>query len=688
MDLTQSKIDTMNQNLRSKRIKIELLDFNLKKVSNIEGNVISGSITADSNSDIRRSGNIELAIPVNRDANTFFELLDGYTISVGGKIWLDKYVKIYVGIDTFAGEIDWYGLGVFLIDEPIRNVSSEQYLISFQCIDLMAKLTGKRQGQLTGTTTLIEKGYYETISGTTTYIKTEISNAMASVITELGGFTKYAIYPIPETKKYLPYDIKVGVGATVYDILKEMLDILSTWQMYFDTDGVLRIEPIPSGVRDIVYDIDTNKYITDTLSVSFSNVKNQVVVYGRLNTLSYYTENTDTVATNVVYEDNGAYITLILKYASEINTQSLTISGTTFGFKSLNSYNNKQINRVEIWSNGTRFLYTHDNIIVSLVDFENAEPLVNVDVLSPNEIYFIRIYNAQSTTSEIVDTTKSIKFEFMGKQSVSQTLVNDNIESPYYINGELTDTNYYAGLAYGLGQDFQLTLNNIGLLTSIPNGTIITFMANATNLANPTITILNSYGGTILSSIPLVQNTGVAGSRPSVLANKISNDFTIHKIKYEYDAENSIQDFVYLGRHSSTLVKVFSGGEYDNIYTDQLALERCKYELFLASNLNNNIQIGIVPDYNLDVNKKIPYDERYSQLLYELSSGYFLVQTGTANSYNRFITADLYAYTLSYERQYYITKKITYPLGLDSTPQTIDAIQIYDSGNLMGDDYE
>ena len=79
--------------------------------------------------------------------------------------------------------------------------------------------------------------------------------------------------------------------------------------------GVLRIEPIPSGVRDIVYDIDTNKYITDTLSVSFSNVKNQVVVYGRLNTLSYYTENTDTVATNVVYEDNGAYITLILKYA-------------------------------------------------------------------------------------------------------------------------------------------------------------------------------------------------------------------------------------------------------------------------------------------------------------------------------------------------------------------------------------
>ena len=99
------------------------------------------------------------------------------------------------------------------------------------------------------------------------------------------------------------------------------------------------------------------------------------------------------------------------------------------------------------------------------------------------------------------------------------------------------------GLAYGLGQDFQLTLNNIGLLTAIPNGTIITFMANATNLANPTITILNSYGGTILSSIPLVQNTGVADSRPSVLANKISNDFTIHKIKYEYDAENSIQDF-------------------------------------------------------------------------------------------------------------------------------------------------
>jgi hypothetical protein len=688
MDLTQAKIDVMSQNFRSKRIKIELLDFTLKKIDSIEGNVISGSITADANSDIRRTGNIELAIPINRDASTFFDLLSGFTISIGGKIWLDKYVKIYVGIDSSDNGIEWYSLGVFLIDEPVRSVSANQHIISFQCIDLMAKLTGKRQGQLTGTTTLIEKGYYEIIDGKETYIKTEISQALASIITELGGFTKYAIYPIPALKKYLPYDIKVGVGATVYNILKEMLDILATWQMYFDTDGVLRIEPIPSGLRDIVYDIETDKYITDTLSVSFSNVKNQVVVYGRVNTLSYYTENTEEEQTNVVYDDTGAYITLILKYPSEINTQSLTISGSTFGFKSLNEYNNKRINRVEIWSNGEKFLYTHDNIIISLVDFENIESLLNVNKLAPNEVYFLRIFEATLTEDNVVDIEQSVKFEFMGKQAIAGTLVNDNRYSPYYINAQLPNPNYYAGLAYGVGQDYQLTLNNIGTLNELENGTIITFMANATNLSNPTITVLNNYGNTILTNIPLLQNVGTFGDRPSVLPNKLGNDFTIHKIKYEYDADIPIQNFVYLGRHTEALTKVLSGGEYDNIYADQLAFERCKYELFISSNLNNSIQIGIVPNYNLDVNKKIPYDERYSQLLYELPNGNLLVQTGTKNSYNRFITTDLYVYTLAVEKQYYITKRITYPLGLDASPQVVEAIQIYDSGNLMGDDYE
>ena len=65
MYLTQEQIETLKQNLRKKKIRIELLDYDLKTVDTIEGQVISGSLNSSADNDIRRSGNLEIAIPVN-----------------------------------------------------------------------------------------------------------------------------------------------------------------------------------------------------------------------------------------------------------------------------------------------------------------------------------------------------------------------------------------------------------------------------------------------------------------------------------------------------------------------------------------------------------------------------------------------------------------------------------------------
>ena len=61
--------------------------------------------------------------------------------------------------------------------------------------------------------------------------------------------------------------------------------------MYFNNDGILIIEPIPSGKNAIVYNIDAEQYISDSTNCDFENVKNQIVIYGRLNTLTYFAEN-------------------------------------------------------------------------------------------------------------------------------------------------------------------------------------------------------------------------------------------------------------------------------------------------------------------------------------------------------------------------------------------------------------
>lgn len=782
MELTQQQIDVLKQNLRRKEVRIELLDTDFKIIDSIEGHAIGGSLEKNADNNIRRSGNVELAIPNDPNAARFMEQLDGFTIEAGGKIWLDKYIRIYIGIhDIHTEEITWYNYGIVLINNPTRLFSGTDFTLSFDCIDLMAKLTGERQGQLTGTTTKIEMGYYDTDeSGNKVYVKTRLRDALISTITELGGFNKYIIAPIPTEYEYLPYDITVTVGSTVYDILSKLMEIISTWQMYFDNDGTFVVEPIPDGENAIVYEISKDQYIQDELTFEFENVKNQVIIYGRLNSLTYYTENiTDTSytyalsansgitsvvvdldtfgeqidtsgayafsyngniwelngnevtlatygieitgtpntgavitieyvrqePTNVIYQPNadGQTATLVLKYDT-VDLTSLTISGTTFGFMSLGQVNTLPITNVEIWQGDERVLPSSSTQTCSLVKFENSTSAfgqtyettqVEANSILQQDIYFIRIYDATVNENEFVDISQNITFEFMGKQQVAYNMVNDNKESPFYVNEPFDEPNYYCGLAQTplnaeFGSNYLLTLNNDEPVTELLNGTIITFVANATNIyaENSQFTGINiqtSEGTSLLTNIPLVQNSWSASTqpatRPYVVEGKLSNDFTVWQLRYE--KTDNYEWFVLVGRNPNVITTILSDGEYENIYSDQLAYERCLRELFNTSNMNDSISLSIVPNYLLDVNYKIPYNpnDALPHGIYD-TQPYYVATTNASQQYQTAFGRDFYV--KKDETQYYITKQVSYPLGLSNQAQAISAIRIYDSGNLVG----
>lgn len=782
MELTQQQIDVLKQNLRRKEVRIELLDTDFKIIDSIEGHAIGGSLEKNADNNIRRSGNVELAIPNDPNAARFMEQLDGFTIEAGGKIWLDKYIRIYIGIhDIHTEEITWYNYGIVLINNPTRLFSGTDFTLSFDCIDLMAKLTGERQGQLTGTTTKIEMGYYDIDeSGNKVYVKTRLRDALISTITELGGFNKYMIAPIPTEYEYLPYDITVTVGSTVYDILSKLMEIISTWQMYFDNDGTFVVEPIPDGENAIVYEISKDQYIQDELTFDFENVKNQVIIYGRLNALTYYTENiTDTSytyalsansgitsvvvdldtfgeqidtsgayafsyngniwelngntvtlatygieitgtpntgavitieyvrqePTNVIYQPNadGQTATLVLKYDT-IDLTSLTISGTTFGFMSLGQVNTLPITNVEIWQGDERVLPSSSTQVCSLVKFENSTSAfgqtyettqVEANSILQQDIYFIRIYDATVNKNEFVDISQNITFEFMGKQQVAYNMVNDNKESPFYVNEPFDEPNYYCGLAQTplnaeFGSNYLLTLNNDEPVTELLNGTIITFVANATNIyaENSQFTGINiqtSEGTSLLTNIPLVQNSWSASTqpatRPYVVEGKLSNDFTVWQLRYE--KTDNYEWFVLVGRNPNVITTILSDGEYENIYSDQLAYERCLRELFNVSNMNDSISLSIVPNYLLDVNCKIPYNpnDALPHGIYD-TQPYYVATTNASQQYQTAFGRDFYV--RKDETQYYITKQVSYPLGLSNQAQAISAIRIYDSGNLVG----
>ena len=155
-----------------------------------------------------------------------------------------------------------------------------------------------------------------------------------------------------------------------------------------------------------------------------------------------------------------------------------------------------------------------------------------------------------------------------------------------------------------------------------------------------------------------------------------------------YEKSSSTEQFVLVGRNPSALTLVLSGGEFDNIYSDQLAYERCLWELFNHSNMNNNITLGVVPNYLIDVNCKIAYSQNTSLPRNVYNTQPFVVSSGEYNEENLVSAYDNQVYTRHNDVRYFLTKTVTYPLGVDSTAQTITAIQIYDSGNLIGSDYK
>lgn len=706
MELTQDKINVLAQNVRQQLLKIEIMEENFKVIDTIEGYAIGGSISADATNPIRRSGSIQMAIPINPYTTSLLDALNGYVVDVNGKIWLDKRVKIYVGMVTYTNQqptTTWYKMGVYLISKPERTFSGTDYLLSFQCVDLMILLTGERKGQLGGLTTTIPQGEYALDGDNNViYQQTNRAQAIISVLTELGNITKYSIYPIPEIYQYLSRDIQVSVGASVYDILEELLSDLATWQMYFDLDGVFIISPIPSGASGLVYPLNQVQRLSDVMSVDFSNVKNQIIVYGRANSMSYFTSG----SANVVYSDvvgtNSSV--LVLTYPS-IDVDNLTIKGTTFGFLSLPTYNTKRIVGVDIidGSTGTTIFQA------PLTKFEGSKSAFGVDYNSDriesemiplNEICFLRISNCSLTTNasglEIVDLTQPITCEFMGKQQVSYTLVNDNKESPYYINNGIQATNYYAGMAKlpsgaNLGESYDLTLNTDLSFTGLNNGDIITFMANAPNLyasglAYTSFSLREVNGTLIASDLPLCQNAWNNDNvtRPYVGENKLRNDYTIWQLKYENI--NGNERLVLMSMAKNALTLVLSGGEYDNIYADQLAYERCVYELFSHSTLNDTITLAQVPDYLIDVNWKIYYDPNNATPLnvtdYEK---YLTINANIQSEYQQFMTinGEIF-YVRADSSQFFMTKQITYPLGIGEQQQ-INGSRVYDSGNLLGD---
>lgn len=290
---SQTDYDLSQLKVRNQRIKVDLLNFNFQTVNSLEGKVTDGSISIDATSDIRRTCNITLVVENSTDI-----------IAPGGQVWLDKFIKVYVGTDNprNGNETVWNNMGLFLINNPESVYNATTNTITFEGLDLMAKLTGRRNGQLPAVTTVVPA-------------ESKVADVVKQTITQLGGFDKYIIQ---DAGYEIPYDIKKDMGSTIYDLLVEIRDLYSDWEMFFDVDGVFHWQQIPNGINEpVVLDFDQLKQkviISETIDVDFENVKNHIIVYGRLldNGEQVMATSTDTISSSPYNVDSIGQINYIV----------------------------------------------------------------------------------------------------------------------------------------------------------------------------------------------------------------------------------------------------------------------------------------------------------------------------------------------------------------------------------------
>ena len=316
LNITEQQYRTSLQNIQSRYIWVELLNYQYQTVEELSGIAVGGSLTIDANADIRRSGSIQLVVN-----NSTFE------VASGGKIWLDKYIRIWVGtMSLLTGQIERINCGMYIIDAPRYHYDPASNTLTLSLLDLMAKLTGVRNGYLKGVPTVIKAGEN---------IRSAIINTLA-----LGGFTKYVVEEAPSPST-VPNDIEFAQGSTVYQILAGLRDIYPNYEMFFDVDGVFYYKPIPTGQNEPVLIDDSvwsSVVLTEDLDTDFQNVKNSIEVYGRIHEPQHFSA-TATVSGSTIQltiADVSAYTEDMIYGFTMTLSQALTSPSLKIG--SLASY--------------------------------------------------------------------------------------------------------------------------------------------------------------------------------------------------------------------------------------------------------------------------------------------------------------------------------------------------------------
>lgn len=509
--ISQQDIYLLFDKHQSPYVRLELLEKNPNGsfivLDTIEGNLVSGDYSEDAESEVRRTLSFNLVVTDR-----------SYTVGEFNRIWVDKYVRVYIGKkESRSKEIYWYSKGIYIFNDAQTTFSATDNSITISCSDLVSTLDGTHNGQIDAVTVKIPQGSI-------------IRDAMIQTVTQLGGITSYRVDDIGEytclegiVEDYLerrelypdwnkvPYDLEFSTGATVWEIVCELRDLYPGFEAYFDEEGTFICQRIPNcDADDIVLSNDTvsRLVISENSSVDLSTVRNVTRIYGASIETDRYS---DTCAT-----ENNVY---------KVSFDTFTLA---------------------------------DNVIVGV--------------------------------------------------KVNSTNV-DNMKLQISYNGGNTEA-------------IDIVERNVNIIVKDQSGNIIVD-TNIPNDSEVEVTTTVSYEPCVAGKFEAGKVYCFKYSKCLNTGEEESHMYWVYQGQYQVEAlyKNEDEGTAFCVQKIGERLQVLSGGEYDNITTDALAMENASYQTWLKSRLNETITLECMDIPFLEVNTKIEYKPRNSD-----SAEYYIIK--------------------------------------------------------------
>jgi hypothetical protein len=209
-------IKAMKNPFKELHIKIELYDSNMSFIKEITKQVTKddlGSISVDINRPIRR---------------TFTFSLDNsngeFTWGEDKEIWIDKRVKIYTGLKTPSGDVEYLSQGVFIMSEPEDTNNFDGRKVTINGKD-KAFLMNDKRGKF--------------VNEQVVAVGANVAQAIR-IIAIGAGETLFNFDTVTET---VPYELTYGSSDNRWKAIEELASFAKC-DIYYDTDGYLRLKKI------------------------------------------------------------------------------------------------------------------------------------------------------------------------------------------------------------------------------------------------------------------------------------------------------------------------------------------------------------------------------------------------------------------------------------------------------------